>query len=225
MLLADREENDGVTRREVDKIYKINMNPCQVFLAGSGPSGIITNAHSHIHGALIQAFANGINVLNEHKSIIESALKQLHKRYAANLKSGYLDLLVIFAPLIEGSVPILYRTEAAMMVPEPYYAAYGSGKALCDYFSDRLYEYGRLDKDSMKILGAFILREIEKAASGVGMGADLQFIHEGDRSVHYLHSGVIKEIQVLIPKIQDSLWVDWTDKVKIPIGDLCATGY
>jgi hypothetical protein len=27
MLLADREENDVITRREVDKIYKINMFP------------------------------------------------------------------------------------------------------------------------------------------------------------------------------------------------------
>ena len=82
--------------------------------------------------------------------------------------------------------------------------------------ADRLYEHGRMDKDSMKVVAAFILREAEMAASGVGMGADMQFIHEGNMGVHYLCSGVVKEIQELIPKIQESLWGDWNAKVKIP---------
>jgi 20S proteasome alpha/beta subunit len=216
LLCADREENDGYTRREVDKIYKINLNPCQVFLAGAGPSGVITNAHSHIHGALVQAFSDNVNILNEHKNIIEVALKKFHKRYASNLKSGYLDLLIIFAPLVEGNVPILYRTEAAMMVPEPYYAAYGSAKGMCDYFADRLYEYGKLDKNSMKILAAFILREAEKSTAGVGIGNDMWFIHEGDKSVHILPNGPIQWIQQAIPPLSESLWSDWKSKVSLP---------
>jgi hypothetical protein len=48
------------------------------------------------------------------------------------------------------------------------------------------------------------------------MGADMQFIHEGDKNVHYLFSGVVKEIQDLIPPIQESLWADWKVKIKIP---------
>ena len=216
MLCADREENDGVSRREVDKIYKINLTPCQVFIAGAGQSGVITNANSHIHGALVKALSDGKDILSEHKNIIESALRELHKRYAANFKVGYLDLLIVVAPLNEENVPILYRTEQAMMVQEFLYAAYGSGKGICDYFVDRLYQHGRLNKDSMKVMAAFILREAEQAVSGVGMGADMRFIHEGDKSIHYVSSGVIKEIQSLIPSIQESLWADWTAKVKIP---------
>jgi len=216
LLCADREENDGYTRREVDKIYYFNMVPCQVFVAGAGPSGIVTTADVEIRSALFKAHSDGANIIQEHKSIVESTLRDIHKRYAANLKSGYLDLLIVIAPLGQVMVPLLYRTELAMMVPEPYYAAYGSGKALCDYFSDRLYEYGRLDKDSMKVLATFILRETEKAASGVGLGADMWFIHEGDTSVHRISTGVIREFQALIPSIEESLWSDWKTNVKIP---------
>ncbi len=144
MLIADREENDGYARHEVNKIYKINLVPCQIFIAGAGPSGIVSNANSYIHEAFVKALSDGKDILAEHKNIVESALKELHKRYAANLKTGYLDLLIVVAPLNSQNVPMLYRTEAAMMVPEPYYAAYGSGKTLCDYFAERLYECGRL---------------------------------------------------------------------------------
>lgn len=216
LLCADREENDGYNRREVNKIYYFNMVPCQVFIVGAGPSGIVTTVDMEIRSALVKAHADDANIIQEHKSIVESTLRDIHKRYAANLKSGYLDLLVIIAPLNQVMVPLLYRTELAMMIPEPHYAACGSGKALCDYFADRLYEYGRLDKDSMKVLAAFILRETEKAASGVGLGADMWFIHEGDTSVHRIPTGVIREFQALIPPIEESLWSDWKDKVKIP---------
>lgn len=216
MLLADREENDGYNRREVDKIYRINLIPCQVFIAGAGPSGIVVNANSHIHTALAKALSEGKDILVEHKNIIETALKELHKQYASNLKSGYLDLLIVIAPLGEEYSPILYRTEQSMLIPEYYYAAYGSGRGMCDYFADRLYQHGRLDKDSMKVMAAFILREVEHSVSGVGMGADMRFIHEGEKTIGYIFSGVIREIQALIPSIQESLWADWKARVAIP---------
>ena len=107
LLCADREENDGFTRREVDKIYKINLVPCQVFIAGAGPSGIVTNANSHIHGALAKALSDGKDIIVEHKNIIETALKELHNRYSANLKTGYLDLLIVVAPQNDKNVPML----------------------------------------------------------------------------------------------------------------------
>jgi 20S proteasome alpha/beta subunit len=216
LLIADREENDGYTRREVDKIYRINMLPCQVFLAGSGPGGVLTVAYSRIHGDLVKAFSDGENLLLKHREIIEGSLRHIHEHYAANLENGYLGLIVVFAPLVEGNVPILYRTERSMMIPESYYCAEGSGKAISDYFADRLYQPGRLNKDSMKILAAFILREAERTTAGVGLGADMWFIHEEDKTVHIIPTGVVRELQALIPPIERSLWSDWEDKVKIP---------
>jgi 20S proteasome alpha/beta subunit len=215
LLCADREESDGYNRREVDKIYRINMLPCQVFITGSGQSGIFTKVCSDIHGSLIKAFSDGVDVLNEHRDLIETSLRHIHEQYPNNLGTG-LDLIIVFAPLAQGNVPILYRTELAMIIPESYYCAYGSGKPISDYFSDRLYEYGRLDKDSMKVLAAFILREAEESSAGVGLGADMMFIHEGDKSIHILSKGVVKEIQECVPSLKESLWSHWKDHVKLP---------
>lgn len=216
LLCADREENDGYSRREVDKIYRFNFVHCQVFLAGAGPSGVVIKASADIYQALHKAEMDGVDVVQDHQDVIEAALRQFHKQYAANLKAGYLDLIIVVAPLAQSRAPMIYRTELAMMVPEPFYCAYGSGKPICDYFADRLYEYGRLDKDSMKIMGAFILREAEKASAGVGLGNDMWFIHEGDKSVHLISKGVVKEIQDAIPSLAESLWADWKAKVQIP---------
>jgi 20S proteasome alpha/beta subunit len=216
MLCADQEENDGFARREVDKIYKFNLLSAQIFIAGSGPSAMVTKVQAEIGETLLKANWEGEDIQRGHKDVIEQCLRSFHKQYAANLKGGFLDLVIIVAPLDPKYAPMMYRTELAALIPEPLYYATGTGKTICDYFADRLYEYGRLDKDSMKIVGAFILREAEKSAAGVGMGADIQFIHEGDKSVHYLSPEVVKKLQDLIPPIQESIWDDWKVKVKIP---------
>ena len=216
MLFADREESDGYTRREVDKIYQITMRSGQFFIAGAGTSDMVTKANAEISEVLFKAQNAGKDLAKDHKDLIETALQRIHKQYAANLKGSYLDLLIIFAPFDQRYVPILYKTALAALIPESVYAAYGSGKVLCDYFAGRLYEYGRQEKDAMKVLAAFILREAERAASGVGLGADMWFIHEGDKSAHCIPTGAIRELQALIPEIQESIGSDWKDKVKIP---------
>jgi 20S proteasome alpha/beta subunit len=216
LLCADREENDGYTRREVDKISRFNFVSCQVFIAGAGPSGVVTKASADIYQGLHKAEMDGADLVQSHQDVIQESLRQFHKQYAPNLKAGYLDLLIIVAPLAQSRFPMLYRTELAMMVPEGFYCACGSGRTICDYFADRLYEYGRHDKDSMKMLTAFILREAEHAAAGVGLGNDVWFIHEGDKSVHMISKGVVKELQDLIPPLEESLWADWRARVTIP---------
>ena len=79
---------------------------------------------------------------------------------------------------------MLYRTEAAALIPEPYFYAVGSGKPVADYLADRLYEHGRLGKRDLVILAAFILREAGESSIGVGMGANMVFINEGDKAMH-----------------------------------------
>lgn len=216
LLCADREENDGYFRREVDKIYKINTPHAQFFIAGSGPSAMVTKVNNEINEALFKAESKGSDLRSEHKEVIEACLQRVHKQYAANLKGTFLELLLIFAPLDARFVPTLYRTDHAALIPEATYWAYGSGKPIADYFADRIYEYGHLDKDGMKIIAAFILREAEKAAVGVGLGADIWFIHEGEKAVHILSKGVVKEIQDCIPPISDSLWFHWKEHITLP---------
>src|SRR6266436_8926054 len=57
LLCADREENDGYAKTEIDKIYAIttDLKTCEVFISGAGPSDIIRKAKEHIRRSLIQA--------------------------------------------------------------------------------------------------------------------------------------------------------------------------
>ena len=217
LLCSDREWNDGFSKRSVDKIYRINgLAPCEFFIAGAGPEAIITKTWADIHGAMIRANENGQNVLDDHKSIIESTLQAVYAQCARTLQDYPMWFLIVVAPRADGMVPFLYLTNADVLIPEPFYAAIGSGKTIADYFSDRLYQYGRLDKDSMKVLTTFILREAGESSAGVGMGADMMFINEGEKAIHYISSGSIKEIEAEIPSLSDAIWSYWKEHAKIP---------
>ena len=104
-------------------------------------------------------------------------------------------LIVIVASRAPGIVPLLYRTEGDVLIPEPIYTAHGSGKTISDYLADRLFEYDRLDKGMVGILAAFIFREAERSATGVGMGTDMVFIHEGNKKLHFITPDAAKEIE------------------------------
>jgi hypothetical protein len=136
LLCADREENYGDVKREIDKICEINLPSLQVFIAGTGPSSVINQTCLEFRHAMTLAFAEGKDMAREHKPLMEDTLKSIHKHYAANLKHWPLGLIVVFAPYDRSMVPLLYRTELSMMVSEPLYVGYGAGKALCDYLAD-----------------------------------------------------------------------------------------
>ena len=93
---------------------------------------MISRVNAEIADSLNQAFAKGDDLAREHKSLIESVLRFVHRQFAANLKGCSLGLIVVFVSNDQGRVPILYRTELAMLIPEPYYVAYGSGKTTAD---------------------------------------------------------------------------------------------
>src|SRR5271165_6867460 len=60
LLCADREINDGVSKREVEKIYRILLKGCEIFIAGAGTSwDSITKAYAEIHESLHLAAEKG----------------------------------------------------------------------------------------------------------------------------------------------------------------------
>jgi hypothetical protein len=75
------------------------------------------------------------------EKIIETSLQIIHKQFSQLLKNWPMNLLVVVAPRSLNRVPMLYRTEAAALIPEPYFYAVGSGKPVADYLADRLYEH------------------------------------------------------------------------------------
>ncbi|MGA9061627.1 MAG: hypothetical protein WB341_08170, partial [Terracidiphilus sp.] len=114
LLCADREENDGYAKRDVDKIYEISLPSVQVLLAGAGPSAAIARANTDIHSALMgTAFADKIeaftvNALQQCQNIIESALRSVHKQFEDTLPNWPMNLLIVIRPKITNTVPILY---------------------------------------------------------------------------------------------------------------------
>jgi 20S proteasome alpha/beta subunit len=216
LLCADREENDGYIKSDVNKIGHIEMDQCSVFIAGSGLTSTIKNAETKIHRDLIGAFSAGVDVISHHQSLIESSLKSIHERYSETLYETPMVLIVVFVIHSSGISPIIYRSEGAILVPEPLYVASGSGKMICDYFSGRLYEYPGLTQENLITLAAFIFREANKSASGVGSDVDMNFIWGFDKGRLELRPKLVKEIQDGIPSLSESLRDYWFYHAKIP---------
>jgi 20S proteasome alpha/beta subunit len=214
LLCADREEDNGYVKRPFDKLYRISGIPqCEIFLAGSGTTTAIQDARAEIHRQMVADPKR--DVLAEHRSLIEESLRIVHERNKADLKHWPLSFLIVIAPRGQEAIPALYRTDRTILISEPYYAAYGSGKPIADYFADHLYAHG-LRSDLLAMLVTFIFREAEKSSSGVGLGNDMVFIHPGASGFQFLYTESIKEIEVGIPAVKDALYAYWAEHAKIP---------
>ena len=72
----------------------------------------------------------------EHRRLIEQALAAIYVRFGKALKQEPMGMIIVVASRAD-SVPLLYRTDRSVLIPETYYAAYGSGKTVADYLSDK----------------------------------------------------------------------------------------
>jgi hypothetical protein len=216
LLCSDQEWNDGGSKREIDKNYRINFTTCSVFISGAGPDSSVIRAWDEIHRCLWEASNIGKDIWAEHKGIIKEALLVVCNEYSEIFPYSPMSLLIVVAPMATDRVPILYYTEGAVLVPGPYYYSVGIGKGLADYLADRLYEPGRLNDRQLIALAAFILREAAESVAGVGMGANLVFIHENGKTMHMMPAGFVKEIQEKIPRLFNTIWSQWDDKSFFP---------
>ena len=218
LLCADREETDGYSKRPVDKIYRISHSQCQVFIAGSGATSIIAKACEAIHESFLQAASNGIDLVAEHKDLLESALKSVYEKYV-HIHQNYYDyeigLIIVVAPMLQSSEPLLYKTESSMLVSQYLYATEGSGKTIADYLTDRLYKHG-ITRSALAVLAAFIFRESEDSTVGVGSGMDMVFIFDGDRSFQYVGDNMIHELKSCIPTLQTAIYSCWQSQPTVP---------
>jgi 20S proteasome alpha/beta subunit len=216
LLCADRQDDDSFAKRPFDKIYRIVEFPqCQILIAGSGVTACVIDAWAEIHQSIGKASQAGRDILVEHRSIIEASLKAVHVRHKEDLKTYPLGLIAVIAPRAPKGIPILYRSDKSSLIPESLYIAYGTGKTISDYFADRLYKHG-LSNEILATLAAFILREAEQSASGVGLGGDMVFICPGGMLLKFMHTESIAEIQAGIPPLGDFIYSHWTEHIKTP---------
>ena len=210
LLCADREETDGYSKTEVDKIYPIttDLRTCQVFISGAGPSEILRKAKEHIHRSLIQAERGNKDVLAKHQSLIEDSLRQIYKKYATVLANDSMGLIIVVAPNVPAP-PILYSTVEYRLDSQRLYCAHGSGRPISDYLADRLYQED-MDNNFLKLLAVFIFREAERKASGVGMGNDMWLIHDSGQSHREgLGDDIIEQMKKDIPPLSESVYATW----------------
>jgi hypothetical protein len=111
---------------------------------------------------------------------------------------------------------MIYHNHADLLVPAPLYCSHGSGKTIADYLADRLYEHGRFDKGSLAVLAAFIFREAERSASGVGLGTDMIFIQEHKKQLHFIAPKYVRELEASIPTLWECVHPCWEKSVSIP---------
>ena len=165
---------------------------------------------------LFKATYQGIDVLEEHRSIFESTLTGIHKQFSKLLKQWPISFLIVVAPRALDKVPSFYWTDGPALIPEAFYYAVGSGKPVADYLADRLYEFGKLDKRSLVAVAAFILREASESSPGAGMGANMVFIHEAEKVMHFIPPGAVKLIQEGIPSLSEAINSYWPEHVSFP---------
>jgi len=210
LLCADREETDGYSKTEVDKIYPIttDLKTCEVFISGAGPSEIIRKCNEHIHRTLILADRGNNDVLAEHQTLIEGSLRHIYEEYATVLANSPMGLIIVVAP--RATVPpVLYSTVEYRLDPQRLYCAHGTGSPISDYLADRLYKEG-MDNNLLKLLAAFIFREAERKASGVGMGNDMWLIHDGGQPCREgLGWDDIEQMKKDIPQLAESVYPSW----------------
>jgi len=211
LLCADREENDGISKREVDKISRILHPQGYVFIAGAGASSVL----SKFHGAVERAINDKIDLKTQHVRIFEKALEWVFATYVKDEWNDAISVVVVVAFHQGDLAPLMYGSDKAIITQQTFYISAGSGKPIADYLSDRLYQHG-LDKASLGAMAAFILREAEESTLGVGLGADMVFIHEGNRSLQYIGKDSVREIQAKLPNLGEMIWPHWKEHVKVP---------
>lgn len=219
LLCADREEDDGYNKRETDKIYQIphqDLISCEIWIAGAGDGELIRKFRSQLHGSLITAVQAGCDVFKEHENLIQTELAGFHRQWGAAIRKSGLHFLVVVASLKPDRFPILYRTSASALIPYPEYCAIGAGQPIADYLADRLGDYGNLESRATGLLAAFIFREAQGSAIGVGFGTDMVFIHEGGKTKYWIPAIRVKELEACIPPLGECILGYWPDHITAP---------
>ena len=215
LLCSDRHEEDGVSKRSVDKIYRISkLKSCQIFIAGAGPSTPVKNAFIEIHKNVKQQEDSGLEVAWEHREVIEKSLKSIHERYEDVLQNWPMNLIIVIAPRAQNFHPMLYSTDGKMLSPESRYVTHGSGKGVADYLASRLYS-DDLMTHWLILAAAFIFREAGESSSGVGFGSDMVLINNGrNERREFVHESV-SQIEHALPLLADCLRERWAEVEKM----------
>jgi 20S proteasome alpha/beta subunit len=214
LLCSDRHEEDGVSKRAVNKIYRIpRLKSCEIFMAGAGPNAPVKNTFTEIHRAVMQRESAGGDVAWDHQKVIEDSLAAIHERYTDVLQTWPINLIIVVAPRGPQHNPMLYSTDGQMLSPEEPYVTHGSGKGIADYLSSRLYSENLVER-WLVIFAAFVFREAGESSVGVGFGSNMVMIHNGRSDRWEIGHDAVKELEIGLPLLKECLDSHWLDADK-----------
>ncbi len=222
LFCADRQEDDGYTKREVGKITRIpvgRLNSCDIWIAGTGNGELIKKFCTQLDASLFLSAQSGSNIFDEHEALIQAELSAFYRQWRTDIKrSNGMIFIIVIAPFKGDHLPILYRTQETALIPHRDYCAAGSGQPIADYLADRIgtHGYSRMEYRATGIAAAFIMREAQWSSAGVGLGADMIFIQEGTRGFYFIPSSRVKELEECIPSLGECILGHWPGNIVVP---------
>jgi hypothetical protein len=210
VLCADSEENDGINKKYVDKLYGIKIpETWELCFGGSGSAIAIDKFHSKLFPLLTDNPSDQIKT----ELTIETSLKFMGKSYPQYV----FDILVGQCDLKSGNT-FLYRTyEAAPVLrPIPYgeFTCIGMDTSLAHFFLASIFDAVMGVEEALR-LGLWVTSMSKVHSSGVG-GPSMAFSYkkgdsEGWRR-HFTHQIAGIEAKYSTATVQAMLRAYWIEK-------------
>jgi 20S proteasome alpha/beta subunit len=217
LMCADKEQSDQVSKRTIDKIFRISLKESTFLVAGAGRSSIVANTCTRLGEELKRAEGQaGISIFDKHREIIETVLHEIHEQYIwgrSDENERAVKFIITVSFSTPGGAPFSYATDADVLYQQQLYACAGAGEDLAYYFIDKLFNQN-LSRETAALLAAFVFREVSRSVSGVGLGTDMWLLTE--RREYRLPAVKTKELESVTPEISDVIAEAWNSKVKIP---------
>jgi hypothetical protein len=139
LLCADREERDGTSKKDVNKVLCMAGDDWHVAIGGAGPSAIIELAFKRLRKRF-ESIEDEAGIQSEHEEILRNELFNLHEQYVWPSKQvDYRFSLLVGINLKRSKQTFLYRTQEYIPEPVQTFCCIGIGADLANYFADRLY--------------------------------------------------------------------------------------
>jgi hypothetical protein len=224
LICADREESSGSGKRSVEKIDRLNLLNSSYVIAGAGSSAILANTLPRIGIALKDAEDKGVDLLREHQSVINSALRPIYEtliwgRPDEDDRNINLIIASSFGQKKGEIATALYGNYEDTLYPANLYICDGCGRDLAYYLADKLYSgpYSGLPNRTAAIVqAAFIFKEVRDSVAGVGLGTDMVLLSGIERGVRIIPHKTVKELDDNLPDIQEGVAAAWATGLKIP---------
>lgn len=166
-------EEDGIVKKHVNKIVRIENHDWGIALCGSGGGGIVDKFSDEVKVRLPNKILDRYKI----ESVIEELLAEFKMKYQA--KEDRFSIIAAFYEKAT-SANYLYRADGEILSPVQDSAHVGTGNDLWSLISTSIYDKRNSVEDNIKV-AAFAARLAIRHAHGVGEPIQVVSYTEGDK--------------------------------------------